>query len=368
MSPLAAALMNSRIEHSMSRFRAAECAGVSERTWRYYEQGQRSPRKSVVRNFFDRSGISMPSNIAKLLKVARSARVLSITSLKGGVGKSPITVDVAACLVERGSNVAIITHDCCYEDDASNGKHPKAHSLAAGVDFFGYTDVFFSVAEKGSFTKRLRHIVDHGSPMDRSGLEFEMGGTLGSMVERIASSRMFKDIKADYDYVLLDLNLKVDLIRAHSDLVVIIIDSACHQSVDSAQRLNFRLLKSKGGRRTPRCFGLVTRNDVGGRSQELEEYCGGLEIPSALAEELEARRLSSSRFREHILRDIKSLPLTRLMTHLTNAHEVVIDKYNNDQPFMEGFSYFDSVLDISPDSHAADEIRRLATELVDYRL
>lgn len=43
-------------------------------------------------------------------------------------------------------------------------------------------------------------------------------------------------------------------------------------------------------------------------------------------------------------------------------------EYNNDQQFMEGFSYFDSVLDISPDSHAADEIRRLATELVDYRL
>lgn len=280
MSPLATALMNSRIEHSMSRFRAAECAGVSERTWRYYEQGQRSPRKSVVRNIFDRSGISMPSNIAKLLKVARSARVLSITSLKGGVGKSPITVDVAACLVERGSNVAIITHDCCYEDDASNGKHPKAHS----------------------------------------------------------------------------------------DLVVIIIDSACHQSVDSAQRLNVRLLTSKGGRRTPRCYGLVTRNDVGGRSQELEEFCEGLEIPPALVEGLEARRLSSSKFREHILKDIKSLPLTRLMTHLTNAHEVVIDKYNYDQPFMESFSYFDSVLDISPESHAADEIRRLAAELVDYRL
>lgn len=32
MSPLAAALMNSRIEHSMSRFRAAECAGVSAHT------------------------------------------------------------------------------------------------------------------------------------------------------------------------------------------------------------------------------------------------------------------------------------------------------------------------------------------------
>jgi chromosome partitioning protein len=151
-------------------------------------------------------------------------------------------------------------------------------------------------------------------------------------------------------------------------LVAIIIDSGCTQSVDSAQRLNMRLLKSKGGRRTPRCFGLVTRNDVGGRSRELEGFCGGLEIPPELAEGLEARRFASSTFRERILSEIKSLPLTRLMTHLTNAHEIVIDKYNNDQPFMEGFSYFDSVLDISPDSHAADEIRRLATELVDLRL
>lgn len=148
MSPLAAALMNSRIEHSMSRFRAANCAGVSERTWRSYEQGQRSPRNSVVRNFYDRSGISMPPNIAQLLRVARTARVLSITSLKGGVGKSPITIDVAACLVERGSNVAVITHDCCFEDGVSNGARPKAGSLVAGVDFFGYADVFFAWPKK----------------------------------------------------------------------------------------------------------------------------------------------------------------------------------------------------------------------------
>lgn len=41
MSPFANALMNSRVSHSMSRSRAAECAGVSERTWRSYEQGNR---------------------------------------------------------------------------------------------------------------------------------------------------------------------------------------------------------------------------------------------------------------------------------------------------------------------------------------
>lgn len=368
MSPFAVALMNSRIEHSMSRFRAAECAGVSERTWRSYEQGSRKPGKSVVRNFYNRSGIAMPSTTVQMLKATRSARVLSITSLKGGVGKSPITVDVAACLVERGNTVAVITHDCCYEDGVSNGAQLKARSLVAGVDFFGYADLFFSVGEKETFAKRLRHIVDHGSPMDRSGLEFEMGGTLGSMVERIGSCQMFKDMKADYDYILLDLNLKVDLIRAHADLVAIIIDSSCPQSVDSAQRLNHRLLERKRGRRVPKCFGLVTRNDVGGRSRELEEYCGGLDISPDLAEGLEEQRFVSSKFRERILGDIKALPLTRLLTHLTNAHEIVIDKYNTDQPFMDGYTYFDSVLDISPDSHAADEIRRLTTEIVDLRL
>lgn len=368
MSPFAAALMNSRIAHSMSRFRAAECAGVSERTWRSYEQGQRTPSKSVVRNFYDRSGIPMTADTAKMLRASHAARVLSITSLKGGVGKSPITVDVAACLVERGNRVAVITHDCCYEDGISDGVRPRAGSLTANVDFFGYPDVFFSLAERETFAKRLRHVVDHGSPMDRSGLEFETGGTLGSMVERIGSSKMFKDMRADYDYVLLDLNLKVDLIRAHSDLVAIIIDSSCLQSVDSAQRLNLRLQKSKGGRRTPSCFGLVTRNDVGGRSRELEEYFGDLDLPPDTAEELEAARLASSNFRERILSDITALPLTRLMTHLTNAHEIVIDKYNHEQPFLEGYSYFDSVLDIASSSHAADEIRRLTNELVGLRL
>ena len=368
MSPLAAALISSRIEHSMSRIRAAECAGVCERTWRSYELGQRNPRKSVVRNFYDRSGIPMLPDMAKIFRASQTARVLSITSLKGGVGKSPITVDVAASLVERGNSVAVITYDCCYEDGLSRGVRPRAGSLAASVDFFGYSDVFFSVAEKKTFAKRLRHIVDHGSPMDRSGLEFEMGGTLDSMLERIGLSKMFKDIKADYDYVLLDLNLTVDLIRAHSELVAIIIDSSCLQSVASAQRLNLRLQKSKGGRRTPSCFGLVTRNDVGGRSRELEEYIGDMEVPPERAEELETARFASSKFRERILSDIIALPLPRLLTHLTSAHEVVIDKYNHEQPFMEGYSYVDSVLDIASNSHAADEIRRLTNELVDFRL
>jgi chromosome partitioning protein len=312
----------------------------------------------------------MTEDTAKMLRASHAARVMSITSLKGGVGKSPITVDVAACLVERGNRVAVISHDCCYEDGLSQREHPKAGSLTASVEFFGYPDVFFSVAEKETFAKRLRHIVDHGSLMDRSGLEFEMGATLGSLVERFGSCRMFKDLHADYDYILLDLNLnlKVDLIRAHSDLVAIIIDSACPQSVDSAERLNLRLQSSKGGRRTPSCFGLITRNDVGGRSGELEEYLGGLDLPPGTAEALEAARLAFSNFRERILSDITALPLTRLVTHLTNAHEIVIDKYNYEQPFMEGYSYFDSVLDIAPHSHAADEIRRLTSELVGLRL
>ncbi|WLG59612.1 hypothetical protein PSH77_14080 [Pseudomonas extremorientalis] len=90
-----------------------------------------------------------------------------------------------------------------------------------------------------------------------------------------------------------------------------------------------------------------------------------MDLPRGTAEALEAARLASSNFRERISSDAS---LTRPMIHLSNAHEIVIDKYNYEQPFMERYSYFDSVLDIASNSHAADEIRRLTNELVDLRL
>ncbi|TRN92095.1 hypothetical protein DT385_01320 [Pseudomonas syringae] len=79
-------------------------------------------------------------------------------------------------------------------------------------------------------------------------------------------------------------------------------------------------------------------------------------------------RLASSKPLKRILSDISAVPLTRLMPHSTNGKGTVIDKYNNEQPSLKGYSYVDSVINIAGRSHAADEIRRLNTELIGLRL
>lgn len=48
--------------------------------------------------------------------------------------------------------MTVISYNFCYEDGISKGARPRVKSLAASVDFFGYPDVFFSLAEKETFT------------------------------------------------------------------------------------------------------------------------------------------------------------------------------------------------------------------------
>ena len=113
----------------------------------------------------------------------------------------------------------------------------------------------------------------------------------------------------------------------------------------------------------------MTHNDVGGKNRAFDEYYSDHVV---LDENTSARLESSERQvidrRERILKKIKNLPLLRLDTRLTNAHEIVIERYNSTRELMDGYAYFDSVLDIAPDSHAAEEIALLTAELVDFRL
>jgi len=51
-------------------------------------------------------------------------RTLSISSYKGGVGKSPITVNVAARLVERNFKLAVVTDDGIFRGMRDEGRTP----------------------------------------------------------------------------------------------------------------------------------------------------------------------------------------------------------------------------------------------------
>lgn len=369
---LADALKESRQKYRFSHTQAAELAEVSNRTWRAYEAPIcndfiRTPSQSVIRCFYYRSGIPMPSKVKEFFDDKKSARVLSIFSLKGGVGKSPITVDIAACLVKRGCKVAIVTYDVVYEGMVEAGERPAPDTLVSKIDFYGRADVFFSKAEFADLKKKIRDLIKDGTPNERRLLEYDMGSTIESMQEKLNSPMLFRDLKDKYDFIFLDLNRMVELVRSHSDVVAIILDSNCAQSIDNAESLFARLQAAKSKARIPKCYGLITHDDIGGVSKELEEYCGGLDLGSDVWGLLEDSRFAIYKRRESILKKIKALPMLRLYTHLTNAHEVVIERYNSTRSLENGYAYFHSILDVAPFSHAADEVERLTEELIDLR-
>lgn len=370
---LADALKQSRQKYRFSHTQAAELGGVSKRTWRAYEAPTsnkfiRTPSQSVIRCFYYRSGIPIPSRVKAFFDNQKAARVLSITSPKGGVGKSPITVDLAACLIKRGCKVAIVTYDCVYEGMIEAGERPSPDTLVSKIDFYGRTDIFFSKAEIANFRKRIRDITKNGTSEERRYFEYDVGGTIETMQKKLESPILFRALKDKYDFIFLDLNREFDLIKCHSDVVAIILDSNCVQSIDSAENLLARLQKAKPKARIPKCYGLITHNDIGGASKELEEYCGDLGFGMDIWEQLENSRFAMYRRRERILKRIRALPMLRLYTQLTNAHEVVVERYNSTRSLEDGFSYFHSTLDVAPCSHAADEIERLTEELIDLRV
>ncbi|MPQ84157.1 ParA family protein [Pseudomonas sp. MAFF 730085] len=93
---------------------AALWAHVEPRTWRSWEtsnvkESTRSPSPAALWSFFARAGLEMPKELKPLVAPAPLGRALSISSYKGGVGKSPLTVNVAACLVNLSYRVAIVT-------------------------------------------------------------------------------------------------------------------------------------------------------------------------------------------------------------------------------------------------------------------
>lgn len=112
-------LKNLRRSLRLTCEQAAISIDIKARAWRSYEtsadcKSHRTIPERSLRVFCERHGVPYPptSNDGRLLSVG--CKIISITAYKGGVGKSPITVDVATELARRGSRVAIITGDVVY--------------------------------------------------------------------------------------------------------------------------------------------------------------------------------------------------------------------------------------------------------------
>ncbi|MCE4071523.1 MULTISPECIES: AAA family ATPase [Pseudomonas] len=366
-------LKHARESNFISVPQAAYWAGVKDRTWRAYESAfdssSRNPTRRSLWCFFHRAGIAIPPELKDYIFKSDSGQTLSITAYKGGVGKSPITVDVAACLVRRGFKVAIITNDIVYTCKIEKGDRPEPGSLVSQISFYNDLDILFSNSEIKKLEKELRHNRLH-TPASTIDLRPLIYSELSEKLDRKRNAKKtYEELRRTYDYILFDMNRSLEKIRDIVDLMVLVLDSNCQQSIDSAENFitNFKhLLKKK---KNPLLFGLITRCDVGGRSRELEEYVGDhVEISEEIAMELNQSKADEKEKRERILFNITKLGIPLLKSKFTSAHEIVTQDYNRGRSLWTGFSYFHSVLDVAPNSYAAAEVNHLVDELFELRM
>jgi cellulose biosynthesis protein BcsQ len=362
-----------RLARDLSVKQAARWAGVKERTWRTYEsndlyESSRPPSESALRCFFLRANIQIPNEFRAYLDGPHKARTMSITTLKGGVGKSPITVNVATCLVAKGYKVAVITNDSVYRGMTSRSVGPTAGTLSSQVSYYDSNDVQFSAAEIRELTKSIKENITEAPSTERADREF-MYGEMRKELQRKKDAHSYRKLKKNYDYILFDMRYSIEVLRRHTELIAIILDSSCFESSVSADSFITHLKQVRARNAMPSLFGLLTQYDIGGRSWEFEEYVGDrVDGNYEILDELESSRFEMYRLRERLLGEIDDLNLPLLSTRITAAHEVVIDIYNSTRELMDGYCYFHSILDVAPDSYAAREVWQLTEELIDYRL
>lgn len=311
----------------------------------------------------------MPPEFRRYLAPRGQARTLSITTYKGGVGKSPITVNIAACLVSKGFKVAVVTDDPVFRGMKENGEGPEADTLVSQISFYDDRDIVFSASELKALAKEVRDNVTNAPADERLARQCIYGGHIERLQRKRRATLTFNDLKNRYDYILLDMSRNLEILRRHVELIVLILDSDCHQSIGSARSF-ITHIKEIGARNTmPNLFGLITHYNVGGESRELIEFVDDMEdIPQDIRDELQSTRFDTYRQRETILEKMKVLNIPLLDTRMTAAHEIVIDIYNSTRDLMKGYCYFHSILDIAPKSYACEEVFRLTEELMDFKL
>jgi cellulose biosynthesis protein BcsQ len=300
-----------RMARGISTPQAARWAGVNDRAWRSYEteeenSSSRVPSESTLRCFFQRSGIKMPPEFRRYLAPCGQARTLSVTTYKGGVGKSPITINIAACLVSKGFRVAVVTDDTVFRCMKKDGEGPEDDSLVSQVRFYDDRDILFSASELKALAKEVRDNVTNAPADERLDREFTYGGQIERLRRKREATLTFKDLKQRYDYILLDMSRNLEVLRRHVELIALVLDSNCYQSIRSALNFITHIKEIRARNAMPNLFGLVTHYYVGGESRELIEFMGDLEgIPQGVRDELQSTRFDTYRQRETIFEKMK---------------------------------------------------------------
>ncbi|EPJ8756908.1 hypothetical protein PPUJ13061_16990 [Pseudomonas putida] len=352
---------------------AAMWANVAERTWRSWETERgnvtaRLPSPAALWSFLARSGINM-RKLRHEIDAKPRGLALAIACYKGGVGKTSITVNLAAALAELGLRVAVVTNDYSHRYACKDGEQPALGSWASRVGFFDERDLItFPTAVK----QRRRRIRDHLAalpPSEQARYQMIHADELEALERKQRATEKLRGLIARHDYVLLDVNSELELIRRFANLVAVVVDTNCSMAVRSAEKFVSALQNIKCRETTPSYFGLLTNCDVGGVSTALEEFVGDfVNLSDEQYQEITESKYSTCRRRERVLELVDSLRFPPLHTELTGAYRIAIEMLEDSPPPGQEYGYFSAFVDFAPRSHAAREMRRLADELIHWRL
>lgn len=347
---------------------AALSIDIKARAWRSYEtsvdrKSHRTIPERSLRVFCERHSVPYPptSNDGRLLSVG--CKIISITAYKGGVGKSPITVDVATELARRGNRVAIITGDvvyrCSMRDDMREHRWQKLQN--SPVTYFDESDVILYHAELHDLERKLADDLAEESILDPGEIRFCYGYQIERIKRKKVAGHALSRLVEEYDYILLDLNRDLYRTLLLSNVIALVLDNRCLSSIWSAEQYCEDILALNGGCPVRQLYSLITNHAPCGDGTEYLEY-----IPDDQdAEQVRREVIESYEHQSEVYLEARRLKVPMLHTFMTKAHSMEIARYNSARGFWDGYCYFDSVVDFAPNSLASDEVRRLTDELID---
>lgn len=352
---------------------AAMWANVAERTWRSWETESdnvtaRSPSPAALWSFLARSGIGM-RKLARGNDVKPRGLALAIACYKGGVGKTSITVNLAVTLAEMGFRVAIVTNDFNHRYACEEGEQPAPGSWVSRVGFFDERDLITFPSAVKQRRKRIRDHLAALPPNEQARYRLVHADDLEVLERKRRATEKLSELIARHDYVLLDVNAELELVRRFANLVAVVVDTNCSMAVRSARKFVTALQNIQCRETKPSYFGLLTNCDVGGVSTELEEFVGDfVKLSDKQYQDIIDSKYSTCRRRERVLELVDSLEFPPLHTELSGAYRIAIEMLEESPPPGKQYGCFSAFVDFAPRSHAAREMRRLADELVHCRL
>ena len=352
---------------------AAMWANVAERTWRSWETERgnvtsRIPSPAALWSFLARSGINM-RRLGLEIDGKPRGLALAVACYKGGVGKSSITVNLAAAMAELGFRVAVVTNDYNHRYACEDGELPAPGSCVSRVGFYDERDLITFPSAVKQRRKRIRDHLASLPPKERASYQLVHADELEALERKQRATEKLSGLIARHDYVLFDVNADLELVRRFSNLVAVVVDTNCSMAVRSAGKFVTALQNIKCRETAPSYFGLLTNCDVGGVSTELEEFVGDfVKLSDEQYQEITESKYSTCRRRERVLELVDSLKFPPLHTELTGAYRIAIEMLEDAPPPGHEYGYFSAFVDFAPRSHAARQMRRLADEFIHWRL